>query len=111
MTQTAASTALAQPTIQRCPCTCTTPKTWHSTLKLNEVFWNVFSDMAGWQSMTKMTCYNTARIDYMTTTKFPASLTGSALNECLKTEISKIFIAYLESARVTSADGLVSANF
>ena len=58
-----------------------------------------------------MACYNAARIDYMTTTKFPASLTGSALNECLKTEISKIFIAYLESARVTSADGLVSANF
>lgn len=68
-----------------------------------------------------MACDNVARIDEMTTTKFPpipASLTGPALNECPK--ISKTFIAYLESllaltpyqsARDTRADGLASANF
>ena len=68
-----------------------------------------------------MACDNVARIDEMTTTKFPpipASLTGPALNECPK--ISKTFIAYLESllalmpyqsARDTCTDGLASANF
>ena len=70
-----------------------------------------------------MTYDNTARIDDMTTAKFPpvpwpASLTGPALNECPK--ISKTFIAYFESlltltpyqsARDTRADGLDSANF
>ena len=74
MTQNAASTALGQPTIPR-----------------------VFRDVAGWQSLGMMACDNAARIDDMTTTKFPAipaSLTGPALNECPK--ISKTFIAYLE---------------
>ena len=98
MTQNAASTALGQPTIPR-----------------------VFRDVAGWQSLGMMACDNAARIDDMTTTKFPpvlASLTGPALNQCLM--ISKTFIAYSESllaltsyqsARDTSADGLASAKF
>ena len=73
--------------------------------------------------MGMMECDNTARIDNMTTTKFlavPASLTGHALNECLK--ISMTFIAYLESLPVlaltpnqsfrdANADGLARANF
>ena len=93
------------------------------TALLNEVFWYVFRDVAGWQSMGMMACDNAARIDDMTTTKFPpvpASLTGPALNECPK--IPKTFIAYLvsmlaltpyqsESAKDTRADALASTNF
>ena len=159
MTQTAASAALGQPTIQRCPwiniwnfAGCLfhwrtqkddsdsskyslrpadypalplyfyDPKdaAQHTAL-LNKVFWYVFWDVAGCQSIDMMACYNTARIDDITTTKFPpvpALLTGPAFNECPK--ISKTLIAYLESllaltpyqsARDTSLDGPSSANF
>ena len=55
------------------------------TALLNVVFWYVFQDVAGWQSMGMMARDNAARIDYMTTTKFPpvpTSLTGPALNKC-----------------------------
>ena len=96
-----ASAAIDQPTTQHYPSTSTTPKTLHSTLPcwkryFGMCFWVL--DVAGWQSMDMMAHNNTARNEDMTTAKFPAfpaSLTGPALNECLK--ISKTFIAYLKS--------------
>ena len=67
----------------------------------NQVFWYVFRDVAGWQSMGMMACNNAARIDDMTITTFPAvpaSLTGPALHEYPKIprRLSSS-IAYLES--------------